>query len=82
MQFMIDQIADRAFAAGTETGEPDDAAFVLIERFALFAANTVLVPMNVNFFVGHGCGNSSGRYNWSGLKARSYRMVRGAKRAF
>ena len=63
VQFVIDQVADRAFAARAQTGEPDNATFVFVQGFALFAAHAVLVPMNVNFFVGHGCGNSSGRYN-------------------
>ena len=54
MQLVIDQIADRAFAASAKACEPNHAALVLVERFALFAGNAVIVPMNVNLLVRHG----------------------------
>ena len=35
MQLVVDQVRDRALAAGAQAGEPDHAAFVAVEFLAL-----------------------------------------------
>ena len=59
MQLVIDQVRDRALAAGGQAGEPDHAAFVAVELLALFARYAVFVPVQMDFFVGHGAHRSS-----------------------
>ena len=57
VELVVDQVRDGALAAGAQAGEPNHAALVAVELFALVAADAVLVPVYVGV-VGHGLGCS------------------------
>ena len=52
VQFVVDQIRDRALSARAQAGEPNHATLVPVELFALFARDAVFVPGDVGI-VGH-----------------------------
>ena len=58
VQLVVDQVRDRALAAGAQAGEPNDAALVAIELFALFASDAMFVPGHIGV-VSHGQPQSS-----------------------
>jgi hypothetical protein len=47
-QLMIDDIRDRALAAGAQTGKPNDTPFVSIGGFPLMTWDGKLVPVDFN----------------------------------
>jgi hypothetical protein len=48
---VIDQIRYGTFSARTQSGEPDDTAFITVEGFTFLPGYGVFVPMN--FYCGH-----------------------------
>jgi hypothetical protein len=71
MQLVIDQVGDRALAAGAQPGEPNHTAPMAIELLAFLTADTVGMPMEMDFFVVHFWEDSS-------LKKRAAKDCRGS----
>ena len=52
VELVVNQVGDGTFAAGRQSGEPDDAPFVTVEFFVILSRNLMVVPYNLNV-LGH-----------------------------